>query len=199
MLNDCYSSSLPVISGVLQGSILGPLLCLVYVNDLAQQVLHSDIFLWSSNWKFSFNESKCLLLTFQSKSPTHSTLLYSINGHVIRNCHQHKDFGILMSSDHHGHPISPQSPPKCTKSLDYLTSLCVLVAAYQQRKCSTYHLSDLNLCTVCRFGAHHLLKKLKLLKMYSVVRRNLFLMTTYQITELIGLNSICYHFRCCMN
>jgi len=139
----------------------------------------------------SLNESKCLLLTFQSKSPTHSTLLYSINGHVIRNCHQHKDLGILMSSDLHGRPISSQSPPKRTKSFDYLTSLCVLVAAHQQRKCSTYHLSDLNLCTVCRFGAHHLLKKLKLLKMYSVVRRNLFLMTTYQITELIGLNFIC--------
>ena len=158
-INDCYSSSLPVISGVPQGSILGPLLCLVYVNYLAQQVLHSDIFLfadntkclnlshwsqthlsnWSSNWKFSFNESKCLLLTFQSKSPTHSTLLYSINGHVIRNCHQHKDLGILMSSDLHGRPISPQSPPKRTKSFDYLTSLCVLVAAHQQRKCSTYH------------------------------------------------------------
>ena len=148
--------SLPVISGVPQGSILDSLLCLVYVNDLAQQVLHSDIFLfadntkylnlshwpqthlsnWSSNWKFSFNESKCLLLTFQSKSPTHSTLLYSINGHVIRNCHQHKDLGILMSSDLHGRPISPQSPPKRTKSFDYLTSLCVLVAAHQQRKCS---------------------------------------------------------------
>ena len=38
-------------------------------------------------------------LTFQSKSPTHSTSLYSINGHAIRNCHQHKDIGILMSSD----------------------------------------------------------------------------------------------------
>ena len=67
-----------------------------------------------------------------------------------------------MSSDLHGRPISPQSPPKRTKSFDYLTSLCVLVAAHQQRKCSTYHLSDLNLCTVCRFGTHHLLKKLKL-------------------------------------
>ena len=87
----------------------------------------------------------------------------------------------------HGHPISPQSPLKHTRSLDYLASLCVLVAVYQQRKCSTYHFSDLNLCTVHRFGVHHFSKKLKL---FSVVKQNLFLTTTYQITELVCLNSI---------
>ena len=54
---------------------------------------------WSTNWKLSFNESKCLLLTFQSKDPTPFTLVYSINGHAIRNCHQYKDLGILMPGD----------------------------------------------------------------------------------------------------
>ena len=61
----------------------------------------------------------------------------------------------------HGHLISSQSPLKHTRSLDYFAGLCVLVAVYQQRKCSTYHFSNLNLCTVHRFGVHHFLKKIK--------------------------------------
>ena len=63
---------------------------------------------------------------------------------------------------------------------------CVLVAVYQQRKCSITCTTDLNLCTVCRFGVYHLSKKWKLLKMFSVLQQNLFLTTMYQITELVS-------------
>lgn len=98
----------------------------------------------------------------------------------------------------HGHPISPQSPIKHTKNLEYFTGLCVLEVVYQQRKCSTYHLNVWSQLAH-RFGILHLSKKLKLLKMFSVVQQNLFLMTMYQITELVCLNSISCHSQCCMN
>ena len=104
-----------------QGSVLGPLLFLVYINDLevnvvsklskfaddtkiyraitdnnSNQSLNDDlneVFKWSENWEMLFNTEKCSVLHLGKKNPK---LKYNMGGTTLKKLEMEKDLGVII-------------------------------------------------------------------------------------------------------
>ena len=125
VINGVTSGWANVNSGVPQGSVLGPALFVVYINDMPE-VVHNYILLfaddskifskihgledhlklqtdlqelqnWSDKWQLKFNIEKCKVMHLGAKNPRYT---YTMDGKTLLESIDHeKDLGVTIDRD----------------------------------------------------------------------------------------------------
>ena len=152
VVNGQESSWGSITAGVPQGSVLGPLLFLIYINDITDVVEHSQVRLfaddtilylfvdnpattaealnedlrhiteWADNWLIKFSPSKTKSMRLSRKHKLASPPL-TMGGTILEEVKSHKHLGVTLSNDLSWNSHIEDIVAKASQSLDVLNAL----------------------------------------------------------------------------